>query len=129
MKKLSVPLVIVSLFLVSALFILSLRVKGQDNPKMSSTLPEDVNQIFTTSCVPCHSSTGGFLSKAKLNFTEWTQYSSQKQHEKAEKIYSEVKKGAMPPKSVRKTRPEIIPTKEQIATIKKWSESVNTNNK
>ena len=63
------------------------------------------------------------MSKAKLNFTEWTNYSPEKQKEKAAKMFSELNKGAMPPKTAREKRPELIPTKEQVEIIKKWSES------
>ena len=75
--------------------------------------------------MPCHTSQGGLLSRVKLNFTEWTGYSQSKQKEKAEKIYSMVKKGAMPPKAARENRPEIIPTQEQTDLIKKWADSLN----
>ena len=64
------------------------------------------------------------MSKLKLNFTEWNQYSQKKQKAKAEKMFAELKKGAMPPASVKETNPDIIPTKEQINTIKKWADSL-----
>ena len=67
--------------------------------------------------------------KAKLNFTEWTNYSPEKQKEKAAKIYSEVNKGAMPPKAAREKRPELIPTNDQLAILKKWSESFTADTK
>jgi hypothetical protein len=79
--------------------------------------------------MPCHSSAGGMMSRSKLNFTEWTQYSPEKQKEKAEKMYSELNKGKMPPKNARESRPEIIPTKDQIDSIKKWSESFTSESK
>jgi hypothetical protein len=53
----------------------------------------------------------------------WTNYSPEKQKERAAKMYAELNKGAMPPKAARAKRPELIPTKEQVETIKKWSES------
>jgi hypothetical protein len=87
-------------------------------------LPDDISKIVNFSCMPCHSSQGGLLSRGKLNFTTWPQYSQQKQKEKAEKIYSVLKKGVMPPKSVRENRPEIIPTKEQVSIIKEWADSL-----
>lgn len=98
-------------------------VTGQEPTKESPALPDNINKIVTLSCMPCHTSTGGMLSRGKLNFTEWTKYSVETQKKKAEKMYSELKKEAMPPKSARETRPEIIPTKDQIDIIKKWSES------
>lgn len=112
------------LFLIFAgLLFPAFTVKSQESPQESPALPENINKIVTVSCMPCHTSTGGMLSRGKLNFTEWTKYSVEKQKEKAAKMYSELKKEAMPPKSARETRPEIIPTKDQIDIIKKWSES------
>jgi hypothetical protein len=111
------------LILFSFLIICS-SVTGQDNPKTSPPLPENINKIVSSSCMPCHSSKGGMLSKAKLNFSEWTEYSADKQKKKAEKMYKELKKDAMPPKDARETNPDIIPTKEQIEIIKAWADSL-----
>ena len=129
MKKAATLLSLVLLFLVSGLFILNFSVAGQETSVMSAALPDNINKIVAVSCIPCHTSKGGLLSRWKLNFTEWTQYSSGKQKAKADKIYSLLKEGAMPPKSARETRPEIIPTKEQIDTIKKWAESLKADGK
>jgi hypothetical protein len=96
---------------------------GQDVSAVSAALPENINKIVSFSCMPCHSSTGGTMSKGKLNFNEWTAYSAEKQKKKAEEMYKEVKKNAMPPKTARENNPDIIPTKDQIEIIKAWSES------
>jgi hypothetical protein len=117
------------IFLVTVLVILNLSVSGQEISKESPVLPENIKSIVSFSCMPCHSDKGGLLARGKLNFTEWTTYSLKKQKEKAEKMYSEVKKGAMPPKSVRETRPEIIPTGEQANSIKKWADSLSPDDK
>jgi hypothetical protein len=129
MKKTTVASFFVPGFLVIGLFLLNLPAIGQEITKAALSLPDNVNTIVTFSCVPCHTSQGGLMSKAKLNFTQWAQYSPEKQKEKAAKIYSELNKGAMPPKSAREKRPEIIPTKEQVEIIKKWSESFKTDSK
>jgi hypothetical protein len=63
------------------------------------------------------------MSRTKLNFSEWASYSAEKQQEKANKIYKEVSKDKMPPKSAREANPGIVPTKEQVETIKKWVDS------
>jgi hypothetical protein len=123
MKKAIYSSLSLLLLIFSGLFCQDFVVIGQDVSKDSPALPEEINKIVTASCMPCHSSTGGMLSKGKLNFTEWTTYSAETQKKKAEKVYSELKKGAMPPKSARETRPEIVPTKDQIDIIKKWSDS------
>ena len=123
MKKTLIKSIVIHSFLVFLLMYLTNSLAGQEAAKTSSPLPDNVNKIVTTSCMPCHSSAGGTLSKAKLNFNEWVNYSSEKQKEKAEKIYNEISKNKMPPKKARETRPEIIPTKEQVEIIKKWTNS------
>jgi hypothetical protein len=123
MKKTSVLSFLILGFLVFSFLLMSFPVKAQDTSKASGTLPDEVNKIVTASCTPCHTSQGGLMSKAKLNFTEWTNYPPKKQKEKAAKIYFELNKGAMPPKAAREKRPELIPTNEQLSIIKKWSES------
>jgi hypothetical protein len=122
MKKIGLSTLLLPVTLIFGLS-LSNQVSGQEVVKSSSTIPEDVNKIVTVSCVPCHTSQGGLMSKAKLNLTEWDSYSPEKQKEKAAKMYSELNKGAMPPKKAREMKPELIPTKDQIDIIKKWSES------
>jgi mono/diheme cytochrome c family protein len=123
MKKISLSALLLPLTLVFGLLLSNQQVSGQGNATSSSTIPDDVSKIVTVSCAPCHTSQGGLMSKAKLNLTEWANYSPEKQKEKAAKIYSEINTGAMPPKKAREMKPELIPTKEQIEIIKKWSES------
>jgi hypothetical protein len=123
MKKADVTSFLFVLFLVPGLVLFNFSVVAQETSKLSDPLPDNINKIVTTSCMPCHTNKGGFMARGKLNFSEWTQYSPDKQIEKAEKMYSEIKKGAMPPKSARETRPEIVPGKEQVDIIKKWAES------
>jgi hypothetical protein len=129
MKKTTVISFFVLGFLIIGLFLLNLQAIGQETTKAPPSLPDNINTIVMFSCVPCHTSQGGLMSKSKLNFTEWAQYSPEKQKGKAAKIYSELNKGAMPPKSAREKRPEIIPTKEQLEIIRKWSESLKNDSK
>jgi hypothetical protein len=110
-------------------FILGCALFGQETPKVSSPLPEAINKIVSISCMPCHSSTGGVMSRSKLNFNEWASYSPEKQKKKAETMYKELNKSAMPPKSARENNPEIIPTSEQIDIIKSWADSLNAESK
>jgi hypothetical protein len=124
MRKVANSILLLLSFLVSGLFIINSSASGQEPSKESPALPDNIATIVNVSCVPCHTRNGGFMSRTKLNFSEWTQYSPKKQKEKAEKMYSELKKGDMPPKSVRETRPELIPTDEQRETIKKWADSL-----
>jgi hypothetical protein len=123
MKKATFPKLSFLVLFFTCLIYPGLAVKAQENGKESPALPEEINKIVSVSCMPCHSSTGGTLSKGKLNFTEWTAYSLQTQKKKAAKMYKELKKEEMPPKSAREKRPEKTPTKDQIEIIKKWSQS------
>jgi hypothetical protein len=129
MKKTVTSILSVQLFLVISLFLMNLPVTGQETAKVSPTLPDDISKIVSVSCVPCHTSTGGFMSRGALNLTEWDKYTPGKQKAKAEKMFSKVNKGAMPPKSARETRPEIVPTKEQKETLKKWVDSLPSGDK
>jgi len=122
MKKTTNSLFSLSLVF-SGLFLMSLSARGQEVAKLSPPLPDNIHKIVSFSCMPCHGSKGGMMARTKLNFAEWTQYSAEKQKEKAAKIYSELNKGKMPPKDARESRPEIIPAKDQIDEIKKWADS------
>jgi hypothetical protein len=117
------------LFALFIFLILSCSLFGQEASKTSAPLPESINKIVSVNCMPCHSDKGGMMSRTKLNFSEWTGYSSDKQKKKAETMYKELKKDAMPPKSARENNPDIIPTKEQIAIIKAWADSLNADSK
>ena len=123
MKKLIYSRSYVRHFLVVGLLFLCFSVSGQDQVTVSPALPDSINMITTVSCMPCHSNAGGVFSRPKLNFEIWTEYTPEKQKERAAKMYSELTKGAMPPKASREKNPEKIPTAEQIGTIKRWSES------
>ena len=123
MKKVSVFQLAFPLMIALALFGVGLPLFGQDTLNVSPPLPENINQIVTRSCMPCHSNEGGLMSRTKLNFSVWTSYSSDKQAEKAKKMYSELSEDKMPPKKARESKPELIPTSDQVDLIKKWSES------
>jgi hypothetical protein len=123
MKKTLFPSQFLFSSIMFLLFILNSSLYGQDQPVVSPALPDSINIIVTVSCMPCHSDAGSVFSRPKLNFEQWTQYLPEKQKERAAKIYSELEKGAMPPKASREKSPEKIPTPEQTGTIKRWSES------
>lgn len=129
MNKAVAPFLLAPVVIFSGLFLLNFSLVCQEIQKESPSLPDNINKIVSVSCMPCHSSKGGLMSRTKLNFTEWTQYSPEKQKARAEKMYSELKKAAMPPKSAREANPGIIPTGDQVDIIKKWSESLKTDDK
>jgi hypothetical protein len=95
---------------------------GQTEKKQQFPIPENINKIFQTSCMPCHGDSGGRLPKSRLYFSRWAGYGPAKEVEKASMICSSVRKGKMPPKSVRDSKPELVPTKEQIDLICNWAE-------
>ncbi len=97
---------------------------GQTGKEQTSSIPENINKIFQTSCISCHGSNGKIMPRAKLDFSKWVEYSAAKEAERASTICSMLTEGKMPPKSIRKSKPELIPTKEQIALICKWAEAI-----
>ena len=90
----------------------------------SAPIPENINKIFQVSCMRCHGQHGKILPRTKLDFSKWAEYGAAKEAEKASDMCSELTEGSMPPKSVRKSKPELIPTKEQIRLICKWADSL-----
>jgi mono/diheme cytochrome c family protein len=99
-------------------------ISGQTVNEQTSSIPDNILKIFQASCFTCHGSNGKMLPMAKLNFSKWAEYGAKKEAEKASKICSVLTDEIMPPKSARKSNPELIPTKEQIALICKWAESL-----
>ncbi len=96
----------------------------QDLKEQPSPIPENINKIFQASCLNCHGINGRILATAKLNFSIWAEYNAAEKAKKASGICSELTEGKMPPKSARKSNPELIPSKEQIELICKWAESM-----
>lgn len=96
---------------------------AQEKKVKSSPLPENINNIVQNSCIPCHWNDGKIMAMSRINFSKWEEYDSEKQAKKASLICKTLKKGKMPPKSVRKSVPELIPTKEQVDLICLWAES------
>ncbi len=95
----------------------------QAGKKSQSLIPEDIYNILQKSCIPCHSSHGGRLPRAMVNFSKWNVYSEDKKAEKASKIFKAVKDGTMPPVSVKEKNPQMILTKEEVGLICNWADS------
>jgi len=110
----------------SIIFILaSIQVTSCQTPKeQPSAIPENINKIFKVSCLNCHGSNGRLLALAKLNLSKWDEFTAAEKVNKAAGICYEMTEGKMPPKSARKSNPELIPSAEQIESICKWSESL-----
>lgn len=93
----------------------------KENP---SAIPENINRILKVSCLNCHGSEGRLLALAKLNLSKWAEFTAAEKANKAAGICYELTEGKMPPKSARKSNPELIPSTEQIELICKWAESL-----
>jgi hypothetical protein len=124
MKKTKRSSLLKSGIMISAFIFIGLVANGQDKPKVDPSIPDSVNVIVTSSCTPCHTSEGGLMARSKLNLSAWGNYSPEKQKERAVRMYNQLDSGAMPPKKAREKNPELIPTTEQIAVIRRWSESL-----
>ena len=111
---------LVLIFIISGINIAS----GQDVNDHAAPIPDEINRIFKASCMKCHDSKGKALARIKVNFSTWTEYSSQEGAKKASASCSELVKESMPPKRSRKSNPELIPSKEQIESICIWAESL-----
>jgi hypothetical protein len=123
MKK-SVRFCSLILLMVIIIMSASISIASGQAPKQTAPIPDDIVKIFQVSCYACHGANGKFLPMQKLNFSKWADYGASKEAEKASKICTVITKGSMPPKSFREANPEAIPTKEQIALICKWAESL-----
>ena len=100
---------------------------GRTKEVQTIPIPENIIKIFKSSCMLCHGSDGKILARTKLDFSKWAEYDTDMKAEKASRICSELTEGLMPPKSIRKSNPELIPTKEQIGLICKWADSLKPN--
>lgn len=103
-------------------------IKDVQDGAYKATIPDNLNEIFTRSCKPCHWEGGKFKALYHVNFSKWDNYSSSKQIKKAEKICSEVRGEDMPPESFRKSKPNLIPTDEQVDALCKWASTLKDHN-
>jgi hypothetical protein len=88
------------------------------------TIPDSLKKIFNASCASCHSDEGKIMARSKLNFSQWDEYSKNEMVIKSKAICEQVTEGSMPPASVRKSKPETIPTDAQIKYICNWADSL-----
>jgi mono/diheme cytochrome c family protein len=91
--------------------------KTTDNKK---DMPADVMKIVQKSCVKCHIDEG----MGGLKFTDWRNYSPEKQAAKSNAICNKVTGKVMPPKRFIKSNPDAAPTQADIRTICDWSASL-----
>lgn len=123
MKK-TILLILGSLIILS--FVPRVKIIGEGSLKAAdqNVMPADLKPFFENHCKPCHFKGGKFKTLFRVNFSKWDDYGSKKQAEKASKICSVLSDESMPPELARKFNPKIIPTKEQIDAVCKWSASL-----
>lgn len=127
MKKFYLFLAAIGLVAITVSFVPAISKSVKPNASTHVTtnaIPSDIKAIFDKSCAGCHSEGGNFMAKAKVNFSNWDSYDAQKQAKKGADICKMLTKGKMPPKSVRKSKPELIPTQEQITSICNWTQTL-----
>jgi hypothetical protein len=88
-----------------------------------SAIPDSINLFLTRSCTPCHSGKN-IMASSHLDISKWAEYTPKEQGEKRAAICENITSGDMPPRSVRNSKPEMIPTESQIAMICKWVNSL-----
>ncbi len=124
MKKRNILKGSISCMLIAFILFSFQSLNAQPNVTDQKSMPAELSKFFQNSCTPCHTSKGGVMPKSVVNFDEWDKLSAEKQGSRAEKIAGVLEKGKMPPKSAREKRPEIVPTKEQVAMVQKWAETL-----
>jgi len=109
--------------------------------------PENVKNIFETTCYDCHSSKTAYPwynnitpvnywlanhvkeGKKHLNFSKWSEYSLKKKKHKMSELHEEVEKGVMPLNSYTWTHSEANLTPKQIKAIVAWGKKVEADYK
>ena len=104
-----------------------------------SSLPPDVEALFTRSCNDCHSNktnwrwytyiapvswyTVGHVNqgRSELNFSEWFTYSTRKKSTRLNAICDQCKRGEMPLSSYALVHPDVRLSPEEVEMICAWS--------
>jgi len=93
--------------------------------KPMSSIPAELNTIFSNSCMKCHGVGGGSFALSMVDFSKWDQYTAAVQAKKAKDITEVVTNGSMPPKSFLKANPGAVLLKDQLEMIRNWSEALS----
>ncbi len=120
------PKFLFSKILLAGFFLFSFStIYGQtpEKPQPMSSIPAELNTIFTTSCLKCHGTGGSSFVLSKVDFSKWDEYTADVKAKKAKAIADVVANGSMPPKSFVKANPKAALLKDQIDLIQKWSET------
>jgi hypothetical protein len=96
-------------------------------PVIPISIPADLKVIFEYSCMDCHPTDGKRIAMAKLNFSRWDHYKTDKPSKKTAVIWKMNSQGEMPLMSFRESHPDAIPNASQIDIICKGSETLSGN--
>ena len=99
---------------------------SKETDNTGKPIPESVMKIAEKSCVKCHADPARGMAKSMLNLTDWDKFSPDKQSSKAKAMCKMVTKDRMPPKKFRKDNPDGNPSKDEIATLCDWAQSLQT---
>jgi hypothetical protein len=84
-------------------------------------LPDSVLKFVQKTCMDCHADDGNFMAKGKVNFSEFENYSPEKQASKAKAICKVLTKGSMPPGKWLKNNADKAPAQTDIDMICRWA--------
>jgi cytochrome c5 len=90
-----------------------------------AAFPKNISDIFTNSCVYCHSDQSSTGTKMFINLSSWDKMKDKKQAKKGKKINKMVSKGVMPPKGFLEKHPDAVITPEQKKSISDWAKSLS----
>ena len=124
MKNIFLILAAIGLVAITVSFVPAISKSNGSKHLITNGIPDDVKAIFDKSCAGCHGDGGNHMAMSKVNFTKWDSYDANKQASKGAAICKIITKGKMPPASVRKSKPELVPTQQQIDLICKWSQTL-----
>lgn len=100
--------------------------KNNEQSQKAASVPDEINTIFKSSCYSCHSTDGKRMAMSMVNFSQWDNYSPEKQAKKATAICKTVTKGSMPPKSFIESNPDAALTYLQKDMICNWSKTMSS---
>ena len=100
---------------------------GQDTliARKGIQIPDNLDKVFTNSCMPCHSANGRKMAKAMLNFSKWDKYGRSTQVRKGKAIARMIGKEAMPPEQFIESSPELALTPADKENVRLWINAMN----
>jgi len=116
-RSASFLIVLLGIFLLFAGFMTPTNPVPADQPK---GIPDSVWNVLKKCCLDCHSTNGGTMARAHVDFDKWDTYSRDQQFAKAKDICDELLQGKMPPGKYRKNNPGVVPTAKENEVVCNW---------